>query len=124
MTQQERFEAVCGQFPFCMSMHKNAEGSFRDTHTKNAWEIWKRACPEGFAAVPEKITAETGHKYALIGEFSESVTTACPECWGYDEADIDCEICYGNGEFTQRVPIEWGTIKRIHDQIVLASASP
>ena len=124
MTQRERFENVCGSFPFCMPMHTYVNGNYRDTDTKRAWAIWQAACPEGYSLVPTKITAESGHKYALMGEFCESLKIACPECWDDDEADVDCEICCGHGEFTQRVPIEWDTIKHIHDRIVSKSAPP
>ena len=122
MTQRERFENVCGSFPFCMPMHTYVNGDYRDTDTKRAWAIWQAACPEGFSLVPTKITAESGHKYALMGEFSESITLTCPYC-DTEEPDEHCEICNGLGEYEQSVSIEWGTIKRIHDQIVSVSAS-
>ncbi|WP_311064061.1 hypothetical protein [Halomonas sp. DWK9] len=123
MTQRERFENICGSFPFCMPMHTYADGGFRDTDTKRAWAIWQAACPEGYSLVPTKITAESGHKYALMGEFSESITLTCPDC-DTEEPDEHCEICNGLGEYEHLVAVEWNTIKRIHDQIVSASAPP
>lgn len=123
MTQRVRFEKICGSFPFCMPLHTYADGGYRDTDAKRAWAIWQAACPEGYSLVPTKITAESGHKYALMGEFSESVTLTCPDC-DTEEPDEHCEICNGHGEYEQSVAVKWDTIKRIHDQIVSASAPP
>ncbi|MDW0357747.1 hypothetical protein Q8G38_00290 [Halomonas venusta] len=129
MTQRERFEAWARKSPrgWLIRKHPN-QNDFPDHYylefVQMAWEAWQAACPEGYSLVPTKITAESGHKYALMGEFCESLKITCPECWDDDEADVDCEICFGHGEFTQRVPIEWDTIKRIHDRIVSVSAPP
>lgn len=46
MTQQERFESVCGFWPFCIPMHKYHDGGYRDSDAKRAWAIWQAACPE------------------------------------------------------------------------------
>ena len=123
-SQRERFEKICGSFPFCMPMHTYIDGGYRDTDTKRAWAIWQAACPEGCQAVPQKITAETGHKYALLGEFSESITLECLDCYGEGHTDPDCEVCRGEYHYQQPVPIGWGTIKRIHDRIVSVSSTP
>ncbi|ASK18900.1 hypothetical protein [Halomonas sp. N3-2A] len=131
MTQRERFEAWAVKPPRNWWVARADEnhnyllaGEYLDEGVQRAWEGWQAACPEGYSLVPTKITAESGHKYALMGEFCESVKITCPECWSDDEADVDCEICYGHGEFTQRVPIEWDTIKRIHDRVVTKSTPP
>lgn len=57
-TQRERFEKICGSLPFCMPLHTNADGGYRDTDTKRAWAIWQTACPEGWQAVPKEQTDE------------------------------------------------------------------
>ncbi|SDI28999.1 hypothetical protein SAMN04487867_104118 [Vreelandella titanicae] len=126
MKQRERFEAWAKSKNYILAESKiSGDGmTYRYSTTEAAWRGYQAACPEDYQAVPKKITAETGHKYALMGEFSESVKITCPECWDEDEADVDCEICYGHGEFTQRVPIEWDTIKCIHDRIVSVSLAP
>lgn len=124
MTQRERFEAwVLVNLPtYCVD--KFANEGYVHPGTQLAWAAWQAACPEGFVSVPEKITAETGHKYALIGEFSESVTMPCPECDEVETADNDCEYCHGDGDYEQPVPVSWHTIKRIHDAVVSVSAAP
>lgn len=76
------------------------------------------ALPDGMALVPRTITAESGHKSALMGEFSEEVELPCPECYGRDEEDDDCEICHGGGEYSVRVYVDWTTIKAIHRRVV------
>lgn len=58
MSQRERFEKICGSFPFCMPMHTNAVGGYRDTDIKRAWAIWQAACPEGWQALPGAATPE------------------------------------------------------------------
>lgn len=58
MNQRERFEKICGSFPFCMPLHAKADGDYRDTDTKRAWAIWQAACPEGWQAVPRAATPE------------------------------------------------------------------
>lgn len=128
MTQRERFEAWVRRITNhaqgrVFLLGKHSDGDYKQPSTQAAWIGWQAACPEGSVALPVKITAETGHKYALIGEFSESLTLPCPEC-DEDEPDEDCEICLGIGEYEQPVPIEWDTIKRIHDRIVSVSAPP
>lgn len=130
MTQRERFEAhmidscESAGVERSLEIHPLYPQMYLDESVQLVWDAWQAACPEGYSLVPTKITAESGHKYALMGEFCESVKITCPECWGDDEADVDCEICYGHGEFTQRVPIEWDTIKRIHDRVVTKSTPP
>lgn len=128
MTERERFEVWAKKNKdkdgCWLLVIKNSRGDYIDDATFSAWQAWRARCPDGYAVVPTKITAESGHKYALIGEFSESVTMPCPECDEVETADNDCEYCYGDGDYEQRVPIDWNTIKRIHDVVVSVSAAP
>jgi hypothetical protein len=55
MSQRERFEKICGSFPFCMPMHTYIDGGYRDTDAKRSWAIWQAACPEGFVALPVEL---------------------------------------------------------------------
>lgn len=59
--------------------------------------------------VPKRLTIENGAKGALSGEFSETVFTNCPECFG----DDDCETCDCSGRIEIKVPVSWTTIKTI-----------
>ncbi len=65
--------------------------------------------PEGYVMVPMRLTAENGAKGVLSGEFSETQSVNCPECFGYDE----CETCDGSGRIEIKVPVSWTTIKDI-----------
>lgn len=66
--------------------------------------------------LPEKLTAENGAKYLLLGKFSETVELTCSEC--YIDNDDDCDVCGGAGYYEQKVIVSWGTIKDIYDAIV------
>lgn len=79
-------------------------------------ERWnRRTPPAGMALVPREITAETGHKAGMIGDFHEEVGMQCPECEG---SESGCDICGGSGEYVMRVSVSWTTIKAIHRRIV------
>ncbi|EFM2161562.1 ead/Ea22-like family protein [Escherichia coli] len=65
--------------------------------------------PDGWVMVPKRLTIENGAKGALSGEFSETVFTNCPECFG----DDDCETCDCSGRIEIKVPVSWTTIKTI-----------
>ncbi|NPG60630.1 ead/Ea22-like family protein [Escherichia coli] len=65
--------------------------------------------PDGWVMVPKRLTIENGAKGALSGEFSETVFTNCPECFG----DDDCETCDCSGIIEIKVPVSWTTIKTI-----------
>jgi hypothetical protein len=67
------------------------------------------AIPDGCVLVPKKLTAENGAKGVLSGEFSETKSINCPECFG----DDDCETCDGSGRIEITVPVTWTTIKAI-----------
>lgn len=83
-----------------------------------AWLAWQArselagnspVIPEGYVMVPMRLTAENGAKGALSGEFSETKSINCPECFGDDE----CETCDGSGRIEIKVPVSWTTIKDI-----------
>lgn len=78
---------------------------------------------EKLILMPERLTAENGAKYALSGEFHESVTVQCHECHDGDDRD-DCEVCAGRGEVTQRVTVEWSTVKEIYKQAIELLGKP
>ncbi|MDM2901902.1 hypothetical protein OGX94_15365 [Citrobacter sp. Cpo037] len=65
--------------------------------------------PPGYVMVPKKLTAESGAKGVLSGEFSETKFINCPECFGDDE----CETCDGSGQIEITVPVSWTNIKAI-----------
>lgn len=65
--------------------------------------------PAGWVVVPKVLSAENGGKASLAGEFSETKTISCPECFG----DEDCESCDGSGQIEIKVPVSWTTIKAI-----------
>ncbi len=86
-------------------------------------ETWnRRTPPEGMALVPREITAETGHKAGMMGEFSQSLPVMCEACDGDGEDEHDdsgvCSDCDGAGEYVLNVNISWVTIKAIHRRIV------
>lgn len=67
--------------------------------------------------MPRSLTAENGAKAAMIGEFHEEIEITCSACY-FDEAQDDCEVCGGDGHYTQRVPVSWTTIKEIYAMAV------
>lgn len=71
--------------------------------------------------VPMELTADNGAKGALSGEFAEDIELSCQECGG---SDSDCEECDGEGSVTQKVPVSWTTIKRIHRRMIELFAAP
>ena len=91
---------------------------------KKMADTWnRRTPPEGMALVPREITAESGHKAGVMGEFSETVLMRCEECdgdglGGEDEEYGGCSGCDGAGEYAMKVPVSWTTIKAIHRRIV------
>ena len=87
-------------------------------------DVWnRRHTPEGWYCVPVEITAESGHKAGMIGDFHESVSMQCTECDSGDP-DPDCEVCGGSVEFEGRAQVSWSTIKAIHRRIVEIAAAP
>lgn len=67
--------------------------------------------------LPRALTAENGAKGLLIGEFHEKCKVRCPECEPEEEIE-ECELCHGEGEWTEQVPVSWTTIKDIYQMIV------
>jgi len=63
-------------------------------------------------------------KGLLSGEFFEEQTIICPECGGfgyigdYEATSEPCEFCEGQGEYEQKVPVSWATIKEIYAMAV------
>jgi len=55
-------------------------------------------------------------KYSCIGEFFVEITLPCPKCYNDSDNDEkeDCEICGGNGDYIQDIPIPWITMKQIY----------
>jgi hypothetical protein len=70
--------------------------------------------PSEMGLMPARLSAENGAKFILSGEFYETIRCACPQCWGEDEPDPECEFCAGQGEFDTRVQVTWDTIKDIY----------
>lgn len=76
--------------------------------------------------MPESLTAENGAKFALIGEFHEYFTHECPDCQGcglgpaspHAQGETKCAMCNGAGEITERILVEWSTIKEIYKRAV------
>ena len=73
---------------------------------------------EGYAVMPKSLTAENGAKNLLIGEFCESIEITCPECADDPEPFEGCEVCDGEGVYTQKIYVEWTTIKEIYAMAV------
>lgn len=75
--------------------------------------------PDGYCAMPLKLTAENGAKGALSGEFHVSHRIVCQSCGGEG-----CEDCNDEGGWDGEIPIGWDTIKLIHQAAVEACALP
>lgn len=75
--------------------------------------------PTGYCIMPTSLTAENGARALLTAEFSFSQQHACLECASSsDEPSDDCEICGGNGSYTQYSPVEWTLLKEIYQKAV------
>ena len=68
--------------------------------------------------MPKELTAENGAKYIFMGEFHTEVRSDCQECEGLGHEDTEemeeCDNCDGAGSFTNKIPIDWTTIKEIY----------
>lgn len=91
-------------------------------HTVGVYEkcqVVETARYEEVVIMPKELTAQNGAKMHMMGEFNEEITLKCPECWDLNEdADNECEICAGTGEYVQSVPVSWTTIKEIYAMAV------
>lgn len=72
-----------------------------------------REVPDGYLLMPQALTAENGAKGLLVGEFHIGSERTCDQC-EIDEPDESCEVCRGETEYTQRIPVPWDTIKEIY----------
>ena len=91
--------------------------------TRELAEAKARAIPNGWVAVPARLTAENGAKGALIGEFYEVSEHECTACDEIDE-DETCDVCEGSGIVVEKVAVSWSTIKEIHSRVVALFARP
>jgi len=88
------------------------EEDFREMMT---WQVDQR----GACVMPKTLTAENGAKGLLSGEFSESVSMDCGQCYGDGEIDGEpCEDCTGAGSYNLHVTVGWPTIKEIYAKAV------
>jgi len=67
--------------------------------------------------LPKELTAESGAKELLIGEFFVEVEHSCSACY-FNGPDEECEACGGEIDWTQKHQIPWPTIKEIYKKIV------
>jgi hypothetical protein len=75
--------------------------------------------PDGWVAVPARLTAENGAKSALIGEFHIGHPVTCMACESGGYADRDtCPECHGEGTVEDRVAVPWTMLKEIHGRVV------
>lgn len=75
-----------------------------------------KTIPPGWRLVPAELTAENGAKAALIGAFSVNRLIECPHC--EDVEPDNCALCDGKGTLTDKLQIDWSTIKEIYRAIV------
>ncbi len=75
--------------------------------------------PDGYCAMPKKLTAENGAKGALSGEFHVTHRITCQSCGG-----DGCEDCNEEGGWDGEIPIGWDTIKMIYGAAVESCALP
>lgn len=75
--------------------------------------------PEGYCAMPKRLTAENGAKGALSGEFHVTHRITCQSCGGEG-----CEDCNEEGGWDGEIPIGWDAIKLIYGAAVESCALP
>jgi hypothetical protein len=80
--------------------------------------------PADHVLMPKSLTAENGAKSLFMGEFNEQVEMTCPECADCDDEEDHCIICNGSGQYIQKVPVSWSTIKDIYAMAVSKLSSP
>lgn len=81
-------------------------------------QVAPAALPDGYCIMPRSLTAENGAKALLLGEFKVTVTKECPECAELDDQNEQCEICDGEGQYSQSHTISWDQIKFIYSKAV------
>ena len=72
----------------------------------------------GAVIMPDELTAENGAKGVFTGEFHEEIDIHCPDCHGSESEEGECDICDGDGMYSQSVQIGWSTIKEIYSMAV------
>lgn len=82
-----------------------------------------REVPDGYVLMPSTLTAENGAKALLLGEFHIGSERTCDQC-EIDEPDADCEVCRGETEYTQQIPVPWDTTKEIYAKAVAGLSLP
>ncbi|MBR9770000.1 MAG: hypothetical protein GYB54_02590 [Gammaproteobacteria bacterium] len=81
-------------------------------------ETWNRRTPPAdMALVPREITAESGHKTGMIGDFKTSIEVECSQC-DTDDPYSQCDECGGQVFYRHEVAVSWPTIKAIHRRII------
>lgn len=70
-----------------------------------------------YILMPRTLTAENRAKALLAGEFTIQHTATCAAC-SFDEPQEDCEVCYGEVEYTETIIVDWPTIKDIYTKAV------
>ena len=80
-----------------------------------------REVPNGYVLMPQALTTENGAKGLLLGEFHIDSERTCDQC-EIDEPDENCEVCRGETEYTQRIPVPWDTAKEIYAKAVAGLA--
>lgn len=73
------------------------------------------AVPDGYVLMPMKLTAESGAKYVLSGEFHVLHRVTCHECGGEG-----CSDCDDDGWLEEKIMIGWDDIKDIYRAAVEA----
>lgn len=89
------------------------EGDPESQAAIKSWCAARNTPPKGACLVPRAITAETGHKAGMMGDFTETIALDCVHC----DAE-GCEECQDTGQHLQHITVSWTTIKAIHQRIV------
>ncbi|WP_226649477.1 hypothetical protein [Microbulbifer variabilis] len=109
---------------FCMMLHELSFSESALEATAYSKNEYNSLIPEGYVLAPSELTAENGAKYLLLGEFAETTTVTCTAC-SYNLAEEgDCEVCGGEGEYSQDVAVSWTNIKAIYRKAIEELALP
>jgi hypothetical protein len=75
--------------------------------------------PKTAVVMPKELTAENGAKHLMSGEFKIDVEHTCTACsFDLSGAPEECEVCGGEIQYTQKLVIDWTTIKEIYAKAV------